>query len=385
MNGSYVRTDYQDTTFQTTFNAQEIIEELMLVLKKNITSEELKSQIVKTIKKELQKIAWFEKYVHINQTIKQIHENTGDNSSKNEECKKLFEELADTIAFLQLLGGIETDSEAPKLQKDFHQAFTFLFELFKRIQWPENQRNYPPPLLNIRKKFHTLIFGSMAEIINLNYNHMPTFEHFHFCLNTLLDIDGNDSFHSLLLPEIAKYYEKLQIQHYRTRIMPNQLEAALKVMIRTNIDFSESIRNLPNDRMKYYHLQRKMDSHPKIMEELKFCIYNTNQIEVLVLAYQNFPNDTQILEKLMIKLSEIINFWLVTLMSQRPLADTELRNAFRQYQNAMNHIPAGLKSQIFQTIVESDFGPSLKNLLATDQRMKGDDQMIQEIKNILSS
>lgn len=374
--------EINDACLFSTFNSEEVIEELKNVLDKNITNPQTISNIVSIVKNSLVQASWQQSVDLINKELDEyikllmdIANNRPTNIDPQEKENKINEMIGDIISYIQIRGGLDVEgAKSEQITPDFSIAFNLELEMLRRIRWSDfGHKNY----IRLRKNTIRLFFTTFAHLINQNATHFEYAESLYKCLQSMVELDSNGNFPDLLIAPIRRFYRIIQAEFYSTHLSLAQLQACIELMVKTGLDFSKQIHDLPNEPKKFQILERNANRHPFFKKEAIECAEKSDNIDVLMFAKKNICTE-QIDIRYMTKLSEVSAKWLNAMLM---LDYKESRYYFKQFQSLTSLLSPGDKDDVYETIAQSDLGPVIKS---TKNVLKDDELMSKEIKAIIA-
>ncbi|EAY16252.1 hypothetical protein TVAG_423040 [Trichomonas vaginalis G3] len=383
------RSEINEACLNATFSAEEVIEELKNVLDKNITNPQTIGNIINIVKNSIVQASWQQSVDQINKklddyvkTLLDIANQRPTTSDPQQEEIRIMDMVGDIISYIQIRGGLDADGAVrEQILPDFMVAFNLELEMLRRIKWPDfNHKSY----LRLRKTAINLFFTTFAHLINQNATHFENAESLYKCLQSMVELDSNGNFPELLIPPIRRFYRIVQAEFYSRYLSLSQLQACVKLMMLTDIDFTKQIHNLPNDPKKFQILQKSIHDFDKnsskaefIRNELRECAEKSDNVDILAFARKNIPSE-KIEIRFMTKLAEVSSKWLNALL----LPDyKEARYYYKQFQTLTNLLSPTDKDDVYESIASSDLGPVFKSQKFA---LKEEEPMMKEIRAIIA-
>lgn len=390
--------DFPGFVLYATFNANEILDLMRIVLNNNLNSKTTQDRIIHEISQQLIQATWKEKINRVLENVKIAVQTSHQNQSQQLDLS-VFDELYDMIAFLQILGGLNPESAREyKIKHDFLPAFHFMVNLTGQIssnKWPDVHSSSPigEQLRTERQKIWTLCISTIAEILNKNLPYFDSPEALTTCLKTVNESSGN--FGTLLNPLLKRYYDRLQIEIFKAKLSNHQLHAILKSTLRLNEDISYIVDILPNDIRKFKFLAeliKKLDNTSPLFEKYrnvaKRCVVNSNDVDVVLQGMKSFPRDHDIKIHFFDKVSEYLSVWLNEFLTQpNPLNDENVKMAYEPLHRIMESLLSeNDKQKLFSKVRETDVAQALAKLVERDIKdiRQHREPMAQDIIAILS-
>ncbi|KAK8885644.1 hypothetical protein M9Y10_041096 [Tritrichomonas musculus] len=390
--------DLPDLVLYTTFNANEIIDLLKIVLDKNLNSKSTQDRILQEIINELIKTSWNEKLNNFLKNIT-ISVQTAIQNQSSQMDTSPFDEINDIIAYLQILGGLDPESAIKAgIKHDFIKSFNFMMMMIQKLfqkKWPECPQNSPIfKQLNLEKqKMFILCFKTITELLNRNLPYFDSPEALIRCFISVVDyVDQSGSFANYFTPSLRILYDRLQIELFKTNLRAYQLPAVAKSAIRLNVDISDTIELLPNNSRKFncvYHITTKIDQEDPLFQKYRncliHCVQKSNDVDVITQGMKSFSKDPECKNHFFNKLSELLSVWINELLSRRSINHEAVKAAYKPLRKIMSILSENDKHKLFSKVKETELCQALSSLVKRDlKELNTNDPMAQDIKAIIS-
>ena len=383
--GFQPKNDLNDNCMHASFSSQEIMDELKSVLNKNFTKNHATiTKVMDLVSGSLVKIAWEDRFRRINDKIQKfvryLNDPVNPQSRTNAEqmANSITETVGSVITFIQIHGGLIPElAKAEKVPIDFLNAFNLTIELLKNIHWKPISTD--KMFSSLRDKTNELIYNTLAQLMNYNLVNFQQADQLTDCFSQIIEyVDVNGMFANKLIPPLRRFFRKFQTQTFKENLKTKTLKAAIELMIISDADFTEQIKELPNDFQKFAALDKRANDRPFFKEEAINCALHTDSIEVICYAAKKYPSN-EMYERVLFKLGEIASKW-ITFVISGALAPS--REYFRYYSSLIDILTPMDKDHVYEAIGSSELGKSLqaqKFFKLTEDK----DNMIKEIRTIL--
>ncbi|OHS99248.1 hypothetical protein TRFO_08496 [Tritrichomonas foetus] len=393
--------DFRDLVLYATFNANEIVDQLRIVLDKNLNSKSTQDRILQEVTNDLIKNAWYEKLKRIIEVIR-VQVNAATQFPNNQVDLSFVDELYDIIAFLQILGGLDPEAAAQTgIKHDFISAFTFMMNLIRKLfhkdargdPWPETSQNTPAGshLRAAKSKLFALCVKTIAELLNRNITYFESPESLTRCLTQMITtLDSNGIFANFLNPPICQLYDRIQVEIFKAKLLPFQIQAVIKSAMRSKEDIYDAIDLLPNDIRKFQIVSKMAQADEKYIEIGKKCVIKSNDVDVILLGKKLFPLNDEVQKKQFTvhffnRLSELLSVWINELLVRpNPMNNDDVKKAYKPLHKIMSILNDNDRKKLFAKVKETELSQALGALVKnTIKELNKDDPMAQDILAII--
>ena len=379
------KNDMNDNCMHASFSSQEIIDELQFVLNQNFTKNHATiTKVLDFVSNSLVKISWDDRFRRINDKIQKLvrflNDQNNPQSRQNAQtmANSILETVNTVIYFIQVHGGLIPDDEnQEKIPIDFLNAFNLTLEMLKNIHWKPVSTD--DMYTKLRDNVNDLITKTFAQLLNYNLHNFEQSDQITNCFSQIIEyVDLNGTFAEKLIPPLRRYYRKFQIQTFNEKLTTKTLKAAIELMLISDADFTEQIKNLPNDFQKFAALDKRAPDRPFFQKEAINCAMHTENIDVICYAAKKYPSN-EMYERVLSKLGEVASKWITYIITGALLP---CREYFRYYSSLIDILTPADRDQIYDSIGTSDLGKALRAQKYFNLRDEND-PMVKEINSIL--